>query len=725
MANLVTNKYFKSKDIRVFPSSFRGTYKSGTKTTSPEITFDPEARLNTEANFILPKANLGKDTYIVQYNEAKNKIAFMLCGYYFEILDISNYLDDIAGKYLGLKLRQIALHDSDIELDIKEDTPRTTSLLDSWETDSENILDFQIDDQYGFTGLKVLESELSAEGSDGRIKLFLADKSVNQEMLLPEIAHGKGVNTLTHGEGLVANYENQTAFGKYNSNKAESLFEIGAGTGDAAFDRRNAFEVTANSTNINTNVDVKGTIVTTGSIAAGGKITSALTSSEDAAATLVTKSYIDSKIGTIKASEPITPPESNTGDGDQYVAEVSQDEARIETTLKKFDDTITSSSKNAPTASAVAGYIDSVINSLKLEGDLGGDETFIQRISEENGIISATSTAFAKTIDKKTYKYTNTAPTVWAVYKYIDDIKSGLQSEMSESIQATVNDLGVDSAGGSGKYLKAIKQEGGKIESTDQDFDKSISGSSTNDNAPTSAAVKNYVDEALKTIWETNVGLPGVPGTSQQTDSLKNIILNATYPIGSIYTHYVAKSDSVPTECPIKKTLGGSWTLIEAGKFLCAATNSGDGIYRHGWGYASSDNAGSADAVLINHNHTASSDERTPTVTVKKRTREGWFVIRKMNHSGVKPILDKDGTVCKVTDQSYGDSKETIDGTGNNKEGHQKVTFNMDHDHTATQTPHTHKITVNKSTAGVDSGTNKNLPPYIAVYMWIRVEDKS
>lgn len=716
MANLVTNKYFKSKDIRVFPSSFRGTYKSGTKTTSPEITFDPEARLNTEANFILPKANLGKDTYIVQYNEAKNKITFMLCGYYFEILDVSNYLDDIADKYLGLKLRQIALHDSDIELDIKEDTPRTTNLLDSWEADSENILDFQIDGQYGFTGLKVLESEMSAEGSEGRIKLFLADKSINQEMLLPEIAHGKGSNTLMHGEGLVANYENQTVFGKYNVNVEESLFAVGNGTDEA--NRKIALDVRDKSVIINTEATlINGSVHATGPIYTNSKVISALTSSSDSSDTLVTKSYIDSMIGGISEKPPAPP--SGSGEGDSYVSAISQSGAQVSSTLKKFDNAVTSSSNNAPTSAAVAGYIDSAINSLTVD-EHGGDETFIQKISEKDGKISAASTAFAKTIDSNTYKYTNTAPTVYAVYNYIESIKSGLQTEMSDSIKATVDDLGVQSAGGSGKYLKTIEQEGGKIKSTDQAFDTRISGSSTNDNAPTSAAVKNYVDDVLKTIWETDVGLTGVPGTSQQTDSLKNIILNATYPVGSIYTHYVAKSDSVPTECPIKKTLGGSWTLIEAGKFLCAATNSGDGIYRHGWGYASSDNAGSADAVLINHNHTASSDERTPTVTVKKRTREGWFVIRKMNHSGVKPILDKDGTVCTVTDKSYGDSKETIDGTGNNKEGHQKVTFNMDHDHTATQTPHTHKITVNKSTAGVDSGTNKNLPPYIAVYMWRR-----
>jgi hypothetical protein len=44
MPNLINNKYFKSKDIKIFPSSFRGNYKAGTELTSPEITFDPEAR---------------------------------------------------------------------------------------------------------------------------------------------------------------------------------------------------------------------------------------------------------------------------------------------------------------------------------------------------------------------------------------------------------------------------------------------------------------------------------------------------------------------------------------------------------------------------------------------------------------------------------------------------------------------------------------------------------
>ena len=716
MANLVTNKYFKSKDIRVFPSSFRGTYKSGTKTTSPEITFDPEARLNTEANFILPKANLGNDTYIVQYNKDKNKIAFMLCGYYFEILDVSNYLDDIAGKYLGLKLRQIALHDSDIDLDIKEDTPRTTSLLDSWEADSENILDFQIDDQYGFVGLKVLESELSDEGSDRRIKLFLADKSINQEMLLPEIAHGKGINTLTHGEGLIADYENQTAFGKYNSNKADNLFEIGAGTGEADFDRRNAFEVSANSTNINTNVDVKGTIVTTGSIAAGGKITSALTSSGDAAATLVTKSYIDNMIGGISAKPPAPP--SGSGEGESYVSAISQSGAQVSSTLKKFDSAITSSSKNAPTSAAVAGYIDSAINSLTVDEN-GGNETFIQKISEKDGKISATSTAFAKTIDSNTYKYTNTAPTVWAVYDYIESIKSGLQTEMSDSIKATVDDLGVQSAGGSGKYLKTIEQEGGKIKSTDQAFDTRISESPTHENAPTSAAVKKFVEDTIKTVWETDVGFDS-PSPVKQTDSLKNIILDAIYPIGSIYMYYVAettKAKDCPEECPIKNTLGGTWTLIEAGRFLRAA--DADHTTKGSRG-------GSKDAIIPTHTHTVTVDGGKTSISMNGGgSKSGWFNVRAIGGKDKgQVIMDSDGTVFTLGNNTvaYGHEPATVSGwDGKQSSGnHHKVSLNIAaHQHTLNDPGHKHTASTSNPTNSA-SVTNANLPPYLTVYMWRR-----
>ena len=53
------NYYFRSSDIRIFPSAFRGTYEAITEQGNTlNLTFDPEARLNTEANFILPDLKL-------------------------------------------------------------------------------------------------------------------------------------------------------------------------------------------------------------------------------------------------------------------------------------------------------------------------------------------------------------------------------------------------------------------------------------------------------------------------------------------------------------------------------------------------------------------------------------------------------------------------------------------------------------------------------------------
>jgi hypothetical protein len=114
----LSENYFKSRDVRVFPSSFRGTYNNTT-------TFDPEARLNTEANFIAPKISGNKASYIVNYNT--NKIKFVLGGYYFEINNITDY--DLNDKYLNIKLREFTIAEN--QNDANKDSERKTSLLET------------------------------------------------------------------------------------------------------------------------------------------------------------------------------------------------------------------------------------------------------------------------------------------------------------------------------------------------------------------------------------------------------------------------------------------------------------------------------------------------------------------------------------------------------------------------------------------------------------------
>ena len=93
---------------------------------------------------------------------------------------------------------------------------------------------------------------------------------------------------------------------------------------------------------------------------------------------------------------------------------------------------------------------------------------------------------------------------------------------------------------------------------------------------------------------------------------MKSMLLNLFYPIGSIYT-YLPNPDSngnYPkiSECPIKATLGGTWTQIK-GRFLVAAGKDEDS----GLNLNAGDTGGNKDAVAVSHTHTAKSVEASST----------------------------------------------------------------------------------------------------------------
>ena len=247
----LSDNYFKSRDVRVFPSSFRGTYDNA-------MTFDPEARLNTEANFIVPKMSGNKASYIVKYTT--NTISFVLGGYYFEINNLTDYA--LNGKYLNIKLRDITIAEN--QAASNKDSERKTSLLDTWEADNNNdhILDSLESNIYYFSGLKMssISPETTAYAS---IKLFDDEGNINQEAILVDLDHGTGANTLMHGTGLQANSANQTVFGTYNENKTNTLFEVGKGSSET--NKANALEISATNTTINNATNINGNTTITGS----------------------------------------------------------------------------------------------------------------------------------------------------------------------------------------------------------------------------------------------------------------------------------------------------------------------------------------------------------------------------------------------------------------------------------------------------------------------------
>ena len=113
--------YFKSKDVRVFPCSYRGNYEKD----SGSVTFDPEARLNTESNLISAGGKLGlKENYLIEKTD--NVAKFVICGYYFEISNINSYDDQLSNKRLFVKLTN-----KDIKTDDDTDRARSTKVLGS------------------------------------------------------------------------------------------------------------------------------------------------------------------------------------------------------------------------------------------------------------------------------------------------------------------------------------------------------------------------------------------------------------------------------------------------------------------------------------------------------------------------------------------------------------------------------------------------------------------
>jgi hypothetical protein len=329
-----------------------------------------------------------------------------------------------------------------------------------------------------------------SEPSAARLKLFNTDKTVNHAAFLPDLSQGTGENTLLHGEGLLASGKNQTVLGTFNDNKPDTLFEIG--NGETSASRQNAVEVKRNHTIINTTVALNGTALVIGDLAVTRKVTSARTESSDLPETLITKSYVDGMIGGIGSGDV-------SGGSGEYIKSISQAGATVTPTTQSFEISISDSAPttdNAPTSKAVSDFVKSQVAKLDV-AEVGGTNTYIQRISETDGKILATAKSFSTAINKNSDD--TTAPTAKAVYDYIESIRTGLETKMSTDIGSAVGSLGVTSSGQAGSYIKEIKQDNGKIEPTLQAFDNSINSTSTNDNAPTSKVVYDFVTATVNT----------------------------------------------------------------------------------------------------------------------------------------------------------------------------------------------------------------------------------
>ena len=177
-------------------------------------------------------------------------------------------------------------------------------------------------------------------------------------------------------------------------------------------------------------------------------------------------------------------------------------------------------------------------------------------------------------------------------------------------------------------------------------------------NSPTFTGTPTLPAGTIATTVADNTDSSTKIATTAFVQSVKTLVLQAVFPVGSIYTSYSVSTDPATV-------LGfGTWSAIE-GKVL-AAYQSGDSDFGTAGG-----TGGSKDAVVVEHNHGITDPGHNHTVTTSNTTTIA---------SGSAVPLNYLYTTRTTSTSTTG-------------------------------------ITINNE--GV-SGTGKNLQPYVTVHMWRR-----
>ena len=161
-------------------------------------------------------------------------------------------------------------------------------------------------------------------------------------------------------------------------------------------------------------------------------------------------------------------------------------------------------------------------------------------------------------------------------------------------------------------------------------------------------------------------------------------LINAIYPVGSIYMSV--------NNTPPSLLFGGTWEQIED-TFLLAS----------GSAYTAGDTGGSADAVVVKHNHTQNPHNHT------------------QNSHGHLPS-GGDGRRFMSSPKGCGWSERAgsnISGSGYYYVATNSTSHNVYNEDIGTTVATNQAATATNKEAGVD-GTGKNMPPYLAVFMWKR-----
>lgn len=228
--------------------------------------------------------------------------------------------------------------------------------------------------------------------------------------------------------------------------------------------------------------------------------------------------------------------------------------------------------------------------------------------------------------------------------------------------------------------------------------------------AATLSQIKEYV-EYTQTQLEGYVD-DAIASQPPSTD----VDIDQVYPVGSIYMSMSATSPS--------SLFGGTWERIQ-GRFLMASNSS----------YDAGDTGGSNDAIVVTHSHSASAENNgshSHTISGGAHSHTGDVLSGGSSHTHAINYSWNAGNASTGSDWriviqdknngagSPGTQTDASRGIGNS--GSHTHTLSVDqsysHSHSMTSSG-SHGHNVNVFNAG-SSGTNKNMPSFIAVNVWQR-----
>ena len=255
------------------------------------------------------------------------------------------------------------------------------------------------------------------------------------------------------------------------------------------------------------------------------------------------------------------------GQDGSYIKTVGQQDGQLSATKQAFDvDMTNATNNNAPTTKNAKDYTDAQVTiennraiaqetllgqeiDAEEERALQAEETLQANIESEETRAKGVENSLSQAISSETTARTNADTALQSNIDAEETRAKGVETTLSTNIAneearareaetalgTRIDDLDLSQVGANGSYIKLISQEDGRVSASSQAFDTTLGNSSSDNNAPTSKAVKDYVDTyggkidsisidgTNQPIINKNVDLPAYPTrTSLNIDNVDN-----------------------------------------------------------------------------------------------------------------------------------------------------------------------------------------------------------